>query len=91
MTYTAAQERALARARAARLPVTGPGVRKADGRPVYAVPSQTEANRYQVVCVEGQYVLSCDCKASQRGQVCIHRATVHQYLADGLRAATGRP
>ena len=67
-----------AREKPEELPVVGKG-RLKDGRVVYAVASQSEANRWQLVVVN-RARLSCDCLASRYRRVCSHRPAVHTRL-----------
>ena len=68
------------------LQVVAVGTRKADGATVYAVPSRSEPNRWHLIVCEGDR-LACDCPAGKQNRVCAHRATVHEYLLAGYRAA----
>jgi hypothetical protein len=79
-------ERACERARLAGLMVVGHGTRKVDGAAIYAVPSMRNPQRWHLVAVVGGQ-LACDCVAGSYGKVCVHRATVHAFLAAGLLAA----
>jgi hypothetical protein len=82
--------RALHRAHARGLLVTGKGSRKSDGALVYAVTSSSQPGRWHLVAVMGSR-LACDCQAGKRGLVCQHRALVHErILAEraALRATT---
>ena len=77
---TAAQrtelDKAIDRACKAGLEVVAKGYRKADGAKIYAVPSQSEANRWHIVTLLGNRLL-CDC---QSRVVCAHRGAVHMEL-----------
>jgi hypothetical protein len=72
--------RALHRAHARGLLVTGKGSRKRDGAPVYTVTSSSQPGRWHLVAVVGAR-LQCDCQAGRRGLVCQHRAVVHERIA----------
>jgi hypothetical protein len=70
---------ALERARANKLSIMGHGTMKSDGAHFLAVNSASEPNTWHVVIIR-QGRLECDCKAGQRGQICQHRALVHEQL-----------
>lgn len=61
--------------------IAGRGVRKSDGRPLYAVASRTDPARWWLVVVEADGELQCDCPAGRHHRACAHR---------GLVAATRR-
>lgn len=70
---------AIERAERAGLEVVGTGHRRSDNARIYAVPSQSEPNRWHIVAVVGSRLV-CDCVASQYGKICCHRAAVHVEL-----------
>lgn len=81
MTQTQAEAlaRALHRAHARGLAVTGKGSRKSDGATVYTVTSSSDPARWHLVAVMGSRLV-CDCQAGRRGLVCQHRALVHERI-----------
>ena len=88
MTQTQAEAlaRALHRAHARGLAVTGKGSRKSDGATVYTVTSSSDPARWHLVAVMGVR-LSCDCQAGRRGLICQHRALVHERIEAERTAA----
>jgi uncharacterized Zn finger protein len=60
--------------------ITGKGTMK-DGRRVFTVQSQSEANRWYLVIVNPGH-LQCDCPAGAHGKVCKHRKIVHARLVE---------
>jgi hypothetical protein len=65
--------------------ITGKGTMK-DGRRVFTVQSQSEANRWYLVIVNPGH-LQCDCPAGMHGKVCKHRKIVHARLVEEREAA----
>lgn len=86
MTIQEQKTKALEAARRDKLQVVAHGRRKTDGAAVCCVPSRTQPGRWHIVAVLSDR-LECDCYASMHGRVCAHRACVHDFLAEGLRAA----
>ncbi len=78
---------ALDRARRLGVRVTGKGVRRRDGAPVYTVSSASAPGLWHLVVVTGKRLV-CDCAASRYGRICIHRAVVHERIA--AERTTGR-
>lgn len=72
-------ERAIERAGKAGLEVVGQGHRKADGAPVYMVPSATDQNHWHIVVRLGSRLV-CDCTAGKYDRICQHRAAVYVEL-----------
>ena len=73
-------DRALARANAADLHITGQG-HLLNGQRFFLIPSATDPARSHVI-VSDESHLHCDCEAGQRDHVCMHRAIVHLFLRD---------
>lgn len=69
-------ERAIERVTKASLEVVGHGHRKCDNARIFAVPSQTEPNRWHIVTLVGSRLV-CDC---QSRVICAHRAAVHMEI-----------
>src|SRR5260221_9591365 len=75
-----APEAAIGRATAPGVEVCGQGRMKANNERVYVVPSQRDQTHWHLVRLVGGRRLVCDCAASQRGRICVHRAAVHMHL-----------
>ena len=73
--------KALERAKAAGLTICAKGFWKEDGSRVVGVSSGSEDGRIHCVIIR-DLALSCDCKASQYGRYCSHRALVHEMLVE---------
>jgi hypothetical protein len=73
-------DRALARASAADLHITGQG-HLLNGQRFFLIPSATDSARSHII-VSDETRLHCDCEAGQRDHVCMHRAIVHLFLRD---------
>jgi len=71
-------QRALDRAYAAGLDITGQG-RMRNGNRFFLVPSATEPGRTHIVTSDTQH-LHCDCEAGVHERICTHRALAHEYL-----------
>ncbi len=84
MMYTAAQERAFARAKAQGVHVTAQGRRRDDGARVLVVNSGSEANKYYPVAIAGR-TLVCGCAAGREGRYCKHRAAARRFLEEEVR------
>src|SRR5258708_13217646 len=78
-------DEAIERATAHGVEVCGQGRMKANNERVYVVPSQRDQTHWHLVRLVGGRRLVCDCAASQRGRICVHRAPVHIHLV--LQAA----
>jgi hypothetical protein len=81
MTQTQVDElaRALERAHARGVVITGTGTRKSDGARIIAVTSSRTPARWHLVAVVGNR-LCCDCEAAKYGRICVHRAVAHERL-----------
>jgi hypothetical protein len=73
-------DEAIERAMAAGVEVCGHGRMKANNERVYVVPSQRDRTHWHLVRLVGSRRLVCDCEASQRSRICVHRAAVHMHL-----------
>ena len=82
-------DEAIERATAHGVEVCGQGRMRANNERVYVVPSQRDQTHWHLVRLVGGRRLVCDCEASQRGRICVHRAAVHMHLvvAAALREA----
>lgn len=74
----AEMQRALDRAYAAGLDITGQG-RLRNGNRFFVVPSATDPSRSHIVTSDGTR-LHCDCTAGAFDKICQHRALAHEYL-----------
>ena len=71
-------DRALARASAADLHITGQG-HLLNGQRFFIVPSSSDPARSHVIVSDEKH-LHCDCTAGQYEHICQHRALVHLFL-----------
>ncbi|SRR5260221_1215748 len=67
------------RATAAGIEVMGHGHMKGTNNRVFLVPSQRDENHWHIVRLVGCRLV-CDCEASTRGRICVHRASAHMEL-----------
>lgn len=69
-------DRAVEKACKAGLEVMGTGHRKSDGAKIFAVPSQSQPNRFHIVTLVGNRLI-CDCRSRV---ICCHRGAVHMEM-----------
>lgn len=81
-------DKAITRAQAYGIVITGHGRRKSDSARIFCTTSRGNNNHWHIVALVGGRLV-CDCAASQYGRICVHRAVVHlELVAEAARRRT---